>query len=182
MNRFVYKISFILLILFSTVSCSVKSDHPDESPILTATPISIQQVQQEYTKALQRWENKKVVDYEITVNVYSSFEVSPCSMKAVLVVRNNKLATINELETEVPLELRDKTLAYNPECHDYEQYTISAQFELLDKILKGELNLDIYKLVDIHFDPEYGYITHLLFGSEETVKDIKTSNFNPTNQ
>jgi hypothetical protein len=159
----------------------VKSDHPDGSPILTATPISVQHVQQEYTKALQRWENKKVVDYEITVDVSSSFIAPPCFIKTVLVVRNNKLSSVNELKTAMPVYSRDKTLLYNPECYNYEQYTISAQFELLDKILKGELN-SYSKLVDVSFDPDYGYITRILFGSEETVKDIVSSDFNQINK
>ena len=61
-------------------------------------------------------------------------------MKAGLIVRNNQLASVNEIEIATPLELRDKTLLYNPECHEYGRYTMSAQFELLDKILKGELD------------------------------------------
>jgi len=173
MKRFLWFLVVVLLWL-SGSSCSVvpltQNARPDAS--LTST----QPIEKKYSDALKKWQDHQIPHYEITVQVFSSLLPPPCQTKAVLFVEDNKLIAVTEIEPPVPLQAPNGKLLYNPECSDYERYLMARQFELLDKLIKGELPERLY---EVSFNADYGYIAHLVFGTGETMKDIRFSDFEP---
>ena len=140
----------------------------------TATPTA--SYQEIFLESLGLWQSNRIPDYQITVDVFSSYAAPACRMKAVLTVRNNKLIHRDELLTPEPIELPNGQSLLNPDCSEYERYLVTTQFEFVDSLLRNQEHIQIYKL---NFDPTYGYITHLVIIGGEAVKDITYSDFKP---
>ena len=161
---------------FSMITACATSDPTRQETQSAPTWVVTQNAEDEYSKALERWESHKVSSYEITVNIFSSFLSPPCLAKATLTVRQNKLMEIHETETPIPIQIPDGNILYNPECHDYENYLVTKQFEIIKKLLTGELP---YKW-GASFDSEYGYIQELTFATDgESMKSVSYFNFSP---
>lgn len=152
----------------------------NQNTLASPTWVATQDAQDEYLKALNRWQSRHISNYEITVEIFSSVLAPPCSAKVTLKVQNNKLSTMTELETPMPIQLPDKSVIYNPECHDYENYLMEKQFEVVENLLTGKLSKENRNVNwNVKFDAEYGYITELVYvvlGSEATGV-ISYSNF-----
>jgi hypothetical protein len=178
MKKSVHTLVIITAWLLLTTACSSKQIikiYISASPTWVAT----QDAQQEYSKALERWHSHHLSNYEIIVNIYSSIS-TPCSAKATLKVQNNRLLTVTELETPIPIPLPDKSVIFNPECHNYENYLIEKQFEVVEDLLTGKFSNENWNVNwNVKFDAEYGYITELAYvvtGSEAT-RVVNYSNF-----
>jgi hypothetical protein len=99
-------------------------------------------------------------------------------MKGVLKVQNNQLVGVTETETPMPIPMPDDSVIYNPDCHEYENYLVPKQFEKVEKLLIGQLPYQW----NVKFDPEYGYITELIYTpgeGSESLKEVRYFNFKP---
>jgi hypothetical protein len=95
-------------------------------------------------------------------------------------VKDRSLFTVKELETPMPIQLPDKSILYNPECHEYGNYLIEKQFEQVMNLLTGKLSNENTNVNwKVKFDTEYGYISELLYSvtGSESIRTVKYSNF-----
>jgi Family of unknown function (DUF6174) len=165
---------FILAILFLVITSSCSTAYSSETVPKTSTS-SPDSIQGSYNQARDKWKGKKIVNYDITVDVFSSLLPPPCQMRTVLQVRDGKLFSVQELVTPVPIQSSENQLVRNPECSDYERYLVVNEFEFVEAILDNRLP---YKITTIEFDPDYGYISHLTIEKGEAYKEILFTDFN----
>ncbi|MBK9008615.1 MAG: hypothetical protein IPM31_16690 [Anaerolineae bacterium] len=164
----------ILATLFLVINSSCSAVYPTTT--ITKTSTSPDSIRDSYNDAREKWNTGGVVNYNITVDVFSSILPPPCQMIATLVVMDNKLFSIQELVTPVTIELPENQSIQNPECSDYERYTISNQFEFVEDILENSLS---YEISSIEFDSDYGYISHLVITTKgEAYKEVLFTDFN----
>ena len=166
-----FSIAFILI----TMACAaINSSDQDTQPF--PTWIATQNGQEEYSKALKQWQSHNFSNYQITIDVFSSMLAPPCSVKATLTVRENNLIATSEVVTPFPIQMPDGSVMYNPECHDYENYLMPNQFEIVEKLLTGQIPFGW----NVKFDQEYGYITELTYANDgESLKSVKYFDFVP---
>ena len=164
--RFLYPV-----VLFLCISCSTENN----PPVLTTTGTQENSLIDKYTRAVQQWQARQIDDYEITVNMYSSYLSPPCQMRVTLVVEDNHIVNIEIISTPEAVKLPDDQLLTNPICVDYDEYRISSTFESLDILLHSDQD----RVDEIRFVPEYGYITCLRTSFGESMEEIKISNFKP---
>ena len=164
----------VLLILLTSACVMVNSSDQEVQP--SSTWVATQNAQDEFSKALERWRSHDISTYEISVNIFSSFVAPPCFMKGIITVQDNKLLTVTEIETPMPIQMPDGKVIYNPECHEYENYLVTEQFEVVERLLTGKLPYNW----NVKFDPEYGYVSRLSYaGGGESAKDVSYFNFKP---
>ena len=170
------KLLMIVFLWFLMITACQANHEISISPTWVAT----QNAQDEYSKALNRWQSHQISNYEITVEIFSSVAAPPCSTKVILNVQDHNLIAMTELETPMPIQLPDKSLIYNPECHEYENYLVDIQFEEVKKLLMGKLSNGTLSVNwKVKFDTEYGYISELLYGvtGSESIRVVSYSNF-----
>jgi uncharacterized protein DUF6174 len=164
----------LLLILFTSACATINSSLEEVQP--SPTWVATQNAQDEYPRALKRWQSHGISSYEISVDIFSSFVTPPCSMKGTITVQDNNLLTITEIETPMPIQMSNGEVIYNPECHEYQNYLVIEQFEVVEKLMTGQLPYHW----NVQFDPEYGYVTKLTYANGgESVKDVSYFNFKP---
>lgn len=167
----VFAITFILI---TTACATSNSSHQDTQP--SPTWVATQNAQQEYSEALKRWQSHNISNYQITIDVFSSMLAPPCSVKGTLTVRENNLVATSEIATPMPIQMPDGSVMYNPECHVYENYLVMKQFEIVEKLLAGQLPYHW----NVKFDEEYGYVTELTYAAGgESLKTVKYFDFEP---
>ena len=161
--------------ILSIASCTTSSSSLQEvqpSPTWIASP----EIQKTYIDARDRWQSLNVSNYAITVDVFSSRLAPPYSAKVTITVQDNKLVATHEIETPMPVQLLDGRVVYNPECHEYEDFLVTKQFEVVEKLLAGELPYQW----NATFDAEYGFVTELnLFIGGESTTIVSYSDFQP---
>jgi hypothetical protein len=174
--RHFYLISVTILVVLALSDSACTQGSPKTGVYVSTTPVATEFVQEEYGKAQKRWQEHNIVSYNITVEVFSSLIPPPCNSKASINVRDNKLVNVIMTETPIPLQAPDGVLIYNPECNEYDKYLPNRQFELLGKLIAGEMTENLYQ---VSFNAEFGYIDHLVFGIGETMREATFSNFEP---
>lgn len=160
------------LLLVMSTSCSLVYTPNFIEATSTSASTSIRS---SYNQAREQWKSKSIANYNITVDVSSSLLPPPCQMSATLIVIDNRLISAHELVTPIPLELPDNQLIQNPECSDYERYTIANQYDFVKEILENNLP---YEILSLEFDPDYGYISHLVIATGEAYKEASFTDFN----
>src|SRR5258707_562601 len=164
--------SFNFLLILLITACSTNNSSP-QNILSSPTWVATQDAQNEYSKALKRWQSHNISNYEITVDIFSSMLAPPCFMKGIITVQNNTTVTVREIETPMPIQMSNGNVIYNPECHDYGNYLVTKQFEVVENLLTGQLP---YRW-SVKFDAEYGYITELTYTtSGESAKRVIYSN------
>ena len=168
------RVFVIVFILIITACTTIDLSHQDAQS--SPTWIATQNAQEEYSKALKRWQSHNISNYQITVDIFSSIAAPPCFIKGILTVQENQLVATTEIETPMPIQMSDGNVIYNPECHVYENYSVAKQFEVVEKLLTGQLP---YKW-SVKFDGEYGYVTELTYiAGGESAKTVKYFDFEP---
>ncbi len=158
--------------LFLVISSSCSTASVPEGVIQTSTSPS-DSVRSSYNQAREKWESIGITDYNITVDVFSSLLPPPCQMSAILIINDNKLLSVQELVTPAPVQLPDRIIL-DPECSDYEAYTINNQLDFVENIVENKLP---YEIVALDFNQNYGYVTHLAVKKSEAYKEVWFKDF-----
>jgi Family of unknown function (DUF6174) len=168
MMKLPFRAAIVTVLLFLTLSECTSFSTTDLSAQPTYARVATQNVSDEYSKALNRWQQHGISSYEITVSAFSSVLAPPCSIKTTLIVQDNKLVATSDIETPVPVQMPTGAVIYNPECQDYERYLVTEQFKMVELLLADQ---SAYPW-KVNFDPEYGYITELnaTFGGESLIQ------------
>ena len=165
----------IATLWFLAITACKSNQANNQDALASPTWVTTQDVQGEYSNAVNRWQSHHVSNYEITVNISSSVLPPPCSSKVILHVQGNSLFAFAEIETPMPIQSSDGSEINNPECHDYGNYMMEKQFEIIENLLAGKLSYDKWS---VKFDPTYGYITELIFVPRgEAIRMVNFSNF-----
>lgn len=131
----------------------------------------------ELERKQQIWESKQIDHYRVTVSIFSTILAPSCESVANLTVRNGKLDAIAETVTPMAIPINDDQIIFNPQCHLYENYTVEAMMAEVSDILEGKVAWRM--VMDMKFDPEYGFIRYLnIFGSD-SVMTVEYSDFVP---
>jgi hypothetical protein len=171
-RRYFFRLAVLLVALLTfCVSCDNPSvsTHPPIS--LTATLAS---TQGKFVQALNIWESHHIADYQVTVDVFSSYAAPACETKAVLSVRNGILDNVKAIVTPQPAILPNGQTIFNPDCADYSKYVIDTQFKSIGGLLQSPFHTEVYLF---EFNEEYGYMTHLVVVGGESTRDVRYSDF-----
>lgn len=165
----------LILLLIALLASGAGCNNPRVSSrqSLTLTPAS-ESNQGKLSEALTIWESRHITDYQITVDIFSSYLAPPCQTQAVLYVKSGNLDGVKMIATPPPVQLPNGRSILNPECSDYSRYVVDTQFKFLSELLQSQFQGEVYRF---EYDPKYGYITHLVVIGGESTRDVRYSDF-----
>ena len=129
--------------------------------------IERERISQELPKAQERWNAKKISNYDIDVQIDVS-EI--CVANLTLGIRNNMMQVATNVYEAFSMPVPDSL-----NCNRYSRYEISQAFEEVNLFLNSKVWPEGSLHVD--FDSQFGYVTHLEYNDNFSHYTITYSNF-----